>query len=123
MVSLSNHLEQLNRLRPFDELRVHGPFDRLSPFDELRVLGPFDRLRANGVSIWCTCRIDLMFQPPVDLNNNPFVVSLSNHRKQPNRLRPFDKLRVLGPFDRLRPFDKLRVLGPFDRLRANGVMV
>jgi hypothetical protein len=25
------------------------------------------------------------------------------------------------PFDRLRSFDKLRMLGPFDRLRANGV--
>jgi hypothetical protein len=25
------------------------------------------------------------------------------------------------PFDRLRPFDKLRMIGPFDKLRANGV--
>jgi hypothetical protein len=36
---------------------------------------------------------------------------------------PFDKLRMLGPFDRLRSFDKLRMLGPFDRLRANGYLV
>ncbi len=37
-----------------------------------------------------------------------------------DRLRPFDKLRILGSFDRLRPFDKLRMLGSFDRLRTNG---
>jgi hypothetical protein len=42
------------------------------------------------------------------------VVSLSNHRKQPDKLRPFH---------RLRPFDELRMLGPFDKLSANGVVV
>ncbi|KQW13751.1 hypothetical protein ASE08_28680 [Rhizobacter sp. Root16D2] len=44
-------------------------------------------------------------------------------RTQPfDRLRSFDKLRMIGPFDRLRSFDKLRMSGPFDRLRANGVV-
>jgi hypothetical protein len=42
-----------------------------------------------------------MFQPPAGLNNNPFVVSLSNHLKHLSKLRPFDKLRMHGPFDRL----------------------
>ena len=93
MVSLSNHLKQPNRLRPFDKLRMHGPFDRL---------------RANGVIVWCVGRMGPMLQFPYTVNRNPFVVSLSNHRKQP---------------DKLRPFDELRMLGPFDKLSANGVVV
>ena len=52
--------------------------------------------------------MSLVFQLRFKVKNNPFVVSLSNHRKQP---------------DKLRPFDELRVHGPFDRLSANGVVV
>jgi len=37
-----------------------------------------------------------MLQFPYNVKHNPFVVSLSNHRKQPDRLRPFDELRVHG---------------------------
>jgi hypothetical protein len=37
----------------------------------------------------------------------------------PNHTNPFG-LSLSKPFDRLRSFDKLRMLGPFDELRANG---
>ena len=32
-------------------------------------------------------------------------------------------LSLSKPFDRLRPFDRLTMHGPFDRLRANGLRV
>ena len=63
-----------------------GPFDRLRPFDELRVHGPFDRLSANGVIVWCVGRMGTMLQFPYNVNHNPFVVSLSNHFKPDNSI-------------------------------------
>ncbi|HET7863357.1 MAG TPA: contractile injection system tape measure protein, partial [Burkholderiaceae bacterium] len=55
---------------------------------------------------------------PAPVSPPPFGLRLS---KPPgSALQPFDKLRMLGPFDKLRSFDKLRMLGPFDKLRANG---
>jgi hypothetical protein len=71
VVSLSNHRKQPDKLRPFDELRM---------------LGPFDRLSANGVIVRSVGRVSLVFQLRFKVKNNPFVVSLSNHFKPDNSI-------------------------------------
>jgi len=58
---------------------------------------------------------------PFGMGPVPFGLSLSKplHARHPVGV-PFDKLRANGG-SWLRPFDQLRMLGPFDKLRVSGV--